>query len=74
MPLTKRIVAVILSVLTVFSCVSAFAAEETDHYTITSTSADHSADEDNTLAQTQASDTEQIYVEAPKEASPASTI
>lgn len=74
MPAIKRLLAVILSILTVFSCVSAFAAEETDHYTITSTSADHSADEENTLAQTRASDTEQIYVKAPKEASPASTI
>ena len=74
MPAIKRLLAVILSILTVFSCVSAFAAEETDHYTITSTSADHSADEENTLAQTQASDADQIYVKAPKEATPASTI
>ena len=45
MPVIKRLVAVILSILTVFSCVSAFAAEKTDNNTITNTAADHSVEE-----------------------------
>lgn len=72
----KRLAAVLLSILTVFSCVSAFAAEDTDHSAEADTAADHRAEEstDNAFTLTQATEPEQIYVKVPKEASPASTV
>ena len=77
MSVIKRLAAVILSILTVFSCVSAFAAEDADLVDAAETAADNSVeaeDADLSPAQTQASDPEQIYVSVPKEASPPSTI
>ena len=74
MPVIKRLAAVILSMLTVFTCVSAYAAEDTDYSGPAGTAADYYLEEENAPAQTQASEPEQVYVKAPKEASPASTV
>ena len=73
MPVIKRLAAVLLSIVTVFSCVSAFAAEDTELAESADTAAAYNAEEYDP-AQTRASDPEQIYVSVPKEATPASTV